>query len=111
MLSVKAAPEGFGDVWTWTAIDADSKMMLAYEVGDRSAVTAIEFMGDLRARLTNRVQITTDGHKAYLEARECAFGDDVDYAQLVKMHGDFICEKSALNPFYKTPIFTNIATL
>lgn len=84
----KAAPEGAGDVWTWTAIDSDSKMILAYEVGDRSGATALEFMDDLAARLANRVQLTTDGHKAYLEAVEGAFGADVDFAQLVKIYGD-----------------------
>lgn len=84
----KAAPQGAGDVWTWTALDADSKMVLSYEVGDRSGQTAMEFMDDLRSRLVNRVQLTTDGHKAYLEAVEGAFGDDVDYAQLVKLYGE-----------------------
>ena len=59
----KAAPRGAGDVWTWTSIDGDSKMIIAYEVGDRSGATAIEFMDDLRDRLANRVQLTTDGHK------------------------------------------------
>ena len=84
----KAAPEGAGDVWTWTAIDSDSKMILSYEIGDRSSETAIEFMDDLRKRLANRVQMTTDGHKAYLEAVEGAFGGDVDYAMLVKLYGE-----------------------
>ena len=85
--SAKAAPSYAGDVWTWTALDSDSKMILAYEVGDRSAQTAQEFMGDLRGRLANRVQLTTDGYKAYLKAVEGAFGSDVDYAQLVKVFG------------------------
>ena len=84
----KAAPCGAGDVWTWTALDSDSKMILSYEVGDRSGATAIEFMDDLRGRLANRVQLTTDGHKAYLEAVEGAFGGDVDYAQLIKLYGE-----------------------
>ena len=84
----KAAPHGAGDVWTWTAIDADHKMILSYAVGDRSGQTANEFMGDLSGRLANRVQLTTDGHKAYLEAVEGAFGSDVDFAQLVKLYGD-----------------------
>ena len=84
----KAAPRGAGDVWTWTAIDSDSKMILSYEIGDRSGATAIEFMDDLRSRLANRVQLTTDGHKAYLEAIEGAFGADVDYAQLIKLYGE-----------------------
>lgn len=86
--TAKSAPEGAGDVWTWTAIDADSKMILSYEVGDRSASTAIEFMDDLCARLANRVQLTTDGHKAYLEAVKGAFGGDIDYAMLIKLYGD-----------------------
>ena len=82
----KGDPEG--DVWTWTAIDADSKMILSYFVGDRSGQSAIALMDDLRARISNRVQLTTDGHKAYLEAVEGAFGGDVDYAQLVKVYRD-----------------------
>ena len=86
--AAKAAPQGAGDVWTWTALDSETKMILAYEVGDRSGATAIEFMDDLRKRLANRVQITTDGHKAYLEAVEGAFGADVDYAMLVKLYGE-----------------------
>ena len=86
--TAKAVPDGAGDVWTWTAIDADSKMILSYEVGDRSAATAIEFMDDLCARLASRVQLTTDGHKAYLEAVEGAFGGDINYAMLVKLYGD-----------------------
>ena len=88
VLIAKAAPDGAGDVWTWTALDSDSKMILSYEAGDRSGATAIEFMDDLRSRLANRVQLTTDGHKAYLEAVEGAFGGDVDYAQLIKLYGD-----------------------
>ena len=91
----KAAPEGAGDVWTWTALDSDSKMILAYEVGDRSGATAIEFMDDLRGRLASRVQLTTDGHKAYLEAVEGAFGADVDYAMLVKLYGEPAGKKTA----------------
>ena len=84
--TAKAAPEGAGDVWTWTAIDADTKLIVSYLVGNRSSVCAIELMDDLRFRLANRVQLTTDGHKAYLEAVEGAFGGDVDYAQLVKLY-------------------------
>ncbi len=84
----KAAPEGAGDVWTWTALDRDSKMILSWEVGNRSSATAIEFMDDLRSRLGHRVQLTTDGHKAYLEAVEGAFGSDIDYAQLIKLYGN-----------------------
>ena len=86
--AAKAAPEGSGDVWTWTAIDADSKMILAYEVGDRSASTARDFMFNLADRLAHRVQLTTDGHGAYLKAVGDAFAADVDFAQLVKLYGE-----------------------
>jgi IS1 family transposase len=82
-----AAPEEAGDVWTWTAIEADTKLIVSYYVGDRSGQSAIALMDDLRSRLSNRVQLTTDGHKAYLEAVEGAFGGDVDYAQLIKLYG------------------------
>ncbi|WP_432814408.1 IS1 family transposase [Sphingorhabdus sp.] len=93
--AAKDAPEGAGDVWTWTAIDADTKLIVSYFVGDRSGQSAIALMDDLRSRLSNRVQITTDGHRAYLEAVEGAFGADVDYAQLVKMYGAVGGGKSA----------------
>ena len=83
----KSAPPEAGDVWTWTAIDAGTKLVPSWRVGDRSSETAIAFMDDLRPRLANRVQLTSDGHKAYLEAIEGAFGGDVDYAQLVKLYG------------------------
>ena len=85
--AAKSAPEGAGDTWTWTALDADSKLILSYFVGGRDGECAMWFMDDVRARLANRVQLTTDGHKAYLEAVEGAFGADVDYAQLVKIYG------------------------
>jgi len=87
LTTAKAAPEDAGDVWTWTAIDADSKLIVSYLVGDRSGQAAIELMDDVRARLANRVQISTDGHRAYLEAVEGAFGGDVDYAQVIKLFG------------------------
>lgn len=83
----KAAPEGAGDTWTWTAIDADSKLIVSYLVGGRDSEYAIGFMDDLASRLATRVQLTSDGHRAYLEAVEGAFGADVDYAQLVKIYG------------------------
>lgn len=85
--TAKAAPEDAGDVWTWTALDADSKLIVSYLVGGRDSEYAIEFMDDVASRLANHVQMTTDGHKAYLEAVEGAFGGDIDYAQLVKMYG------------------------
>jgi IS1 family transposase len=83
----KAAPEGAGDVRTWTAIDADSKLILSYLIGSRDSECAMWFMDDLRSRLANRVQLTSDGHRAYLEAVEGAFGSDIDYAMLVKVYG------------------------
>ena len=86
--TAKAAPANSGDTWTWTAIDADTKMIISYLVGGRDAEYAMWFMDDLRSRLANRVQLTSDGHKSYLEAVEGAFGADVDYAQLIKMYGN-----------------------
>jgi len=85
--SAKAAPEGAGDVWTWVALDADTKFVASYFVGGRDGECAMWFIDDLRSRLANRVQLTSDGHRAYLEAVEGAFGADVDYAQLVKIYG------------------------
>ncbi len=79
---------GVGDVWTWTAIDADTKLVPSWMVGTRDTETAKLFINDVASRLRNRVQLTTDGHKPYLEAVEGAFGMDVDYAQLVKLYGD-----------------------
>ena len=96
--TAKAAPEGAGDVWTWTAIDADTKLIVSYFVGDRSGESAIELMDDLRDRVANRVQITTDGHRAYVEAVEGAFGGDVDYAQLVKLYGPTISAPGRYSP-------------
>ena len=85
--TAKAAPDDAGDVWTWTALDADSKLIISYLVGGRDGEYAMAFIDDLRDRLANRVQLTSDGHRAYLEAVEEAFGADVDYAQLVKLYG------------------------
>jgi IS1 family transposase len=86
--AAKAGPDHAGDTWTWTAIDADSKMIVSYLVGGRDAEYAMWFMDDLASRLANRVQLTSDGHKSYLQAVEGAFGCDVDYAMLVKMYGN-----------------------
>lgn len=83
-----AAPEFAGDVWTWTALDADSKLIVSWGVGSRDAETANEFMNDVASRLTNRVQLTSDGYKPYLQAVEGAFGNNIDFAQLVKMYGN-----------------------
>jgi len=81
----KSAPEGAGDIWTWTGIDADSKLMISWHVGDRTQDTGIAFMSDLRARLANKVQLTTDGHKAYLTAVDHV-DIDADYAMLNKIY-------------------------
>lgn len=83
----KAAPPEAGDVWTWVALCADTKLIPTWVIGDRSGMTAIDLMDDLRRRLAHRVQLTTDGHAAYFEAVEGAFGGDVDYAQLIKLYG------------------------
>jgi len=77
---------GFGSVWTWTAICADSKLMISWLVGERSVPYAVKFIDDLATRLAHRVQLTTDGHKAYLRAVEGAFGAEVDYAMLEKIY-------------------------
>ncbi len=78
---------GYGDVWTWTAICADSKLVPCWMVGGRDSEWANVFISDLASRLSHRVQLTSDGHKSYLEAVEGAFGCDVDYAQLIKIYG------------------------
>jgi IS1 family transposase len=78
----------WGDVWTWTALDADTKLMISYAVGNRGAETANYFMQDLASRVASRIQITTDGHKVYANAIEGAFGADVDYAMLIKLYGN-----------------------
>ena len=78
---------GVGDVWTWTAMDADSKLLISYLVGARDGEHARVFIADVASRLANRVQLTTDGHKPYLEAVEGAFGGEIDYAMLIKLYG------------------------
>jgi IS1 family transposase len=85
--TAKAAPPQAGDIWTWTAIDADTKLVPSWLVGSRDADAAQAFLGDLALRLASRVQLTSDGHKPYLEAVEQSFGADIDYAMLVKMYG------------------------
>jgi IS1 family transposase len=85
--SAKAAPEGAGDVWTWVAIDADTKFVASYFVGGRDGECAKWFIEDLATRLATRIQLTSDGHRAYLEAVEGAFGADIDYAMLNKIYG------------------------
>ncbi len=86
--TAKAAPDGAGDVWTWTAIEADTKLLISHFVGGRDGQCAKWFIDDVADRVTTRIQLTSDGLKAYLEAVEGAFGADVDYAMLVKMYGN-----------------------
>lgn len=104
----KNPPPNAGDVWTWVAICAETKLIPVWRVGDRSGATAKDLMEDLRPRLANRVQLTTDGHKAYLEAVESAFGGDVDYAQLVKLYGKPPGEKDGTDSRYSPPVCTGI---
>lgn len=89
---------GIGDVWTWTAIDADTKLMVAWAIGTRDGGYAAEFMNDVAARLSTRVQLTTDGHAAYLDAVSDAFGTKIDYAQLIKLYGPTIPGAARYSP-------------
>src|SRR5690606_33483202 len=84
---------GIGSVWTWTALCADTKLIPAWFVSDRSAGAAWEFMHDVASRLSGRVQLTTDGHAAYLVAVEDAFAGEIDYAQLIKVYGQDASEE------------------
>jgi IS1 family transposase len=86
-VTLEQMQQGAGDVWTWTAIDADTKLIVSYTLGDRGADTAKEFMQDVASRISTRIQLTTDGHRVYADAVEDAFGADIDYAMLVKIYG------------------------
>ncbi|HDY67588.1 hypothetical protein LCGC14_1596250 [marine sediment metagenome] len=112
---------GYGDIYTWTAFYEDSKLVPSWYIGRRDLQSAIIFMNDLASRLKDRIQLTTDGHRAYLEAVENAFGGDIDYSQLVKLYGnenegrevryspaEFIGTKK--NIVYGNPITCSIST-
>jgi IS1 family transposase len=86
-LTLEQVQAGAGSVWTWTALDADTKLIISYTLGDRGAATAQAFMQDVASRISNRIQLTTDGHRVYAEAVENAFGSEIDYAMLVKIYG------------------------
>ncbi len=86
--TMKAPVDGAGDTWTWTAIEADTKLLISHFVGGRDGECAKWFIDDMASRITNRIQLTSDGHKAYLEAVEGAFGADIDYAMLIKLYGN-----------------------
>ena len=94
----KKAPTDAGDTWTWTAIDADNKLIISWHVGPRDLGSAYTFMMDLAERLATRVQITTDGLQSYLSAIEDAFGADVDYSQLIKLYGSEQEGEEAIQP-------------
>ena len=85
--SAVAAPDVAGSVWTWTGIDADTKLIVSWYVGDRDAQSAYEFMQDIKLRIANRIQLTTDGYKSYLKAVDATFDEQIDFAQLVKIYG------------------------
>jgi IS1 family transposase len=89
---------GYGDVWTWVALDANSKMVLSWRIGPRDAATAYDLMTDLAERITSRVQMTTDGYRAYLDAIEGAFGLDIDYATLHKVYGNDASAETRYSP-------------
>ena len=86
-LTLEQVEAGAGSVWTWTAIDADTKLIISYMLGGRGPNTALAFMRDAASRIANRIQLTTDGHRVYADAVEAAFGADIDYAMLVKIYG------------------------
>jgi hypothetical protein len=89
---------GYGDVWTWTAIDADTKLVPCWHVGERNIPAAMAFIGDLASRLSNRVQLSTDGHKPYLNAVDAKFGEEIDYAAVVKIYGGPTKDKASYQP-------------
>lgn len=92
--TMKRPVNGAGDVWTWTALDSDTKLIVSWLVGGRDGEYALGFIDDIQDRLASRVQLTTDGHRAYLNAVEEAFGADIDYAMLVKQYGEPESNKS-----------------
>jgi len=89
---------GYGDVWTFTAIDADSKLIPSWLIGNRDLETATAFLEDLAGRLSNRIQLTTDGHKMYIDAVERSFGKDVDFSQLTKIYGQAVEGQKRYSP-------------
>jgi IS1 family transposase len=94
----KKAPATCGDVWTWTALDADTKLIASFYVGDRDYGSARAFIQDLAGRLANRVQLTSDGLRSYLHAIERVFGDEIDYSILVKIYGPEFGDERRYSP-------------
>ena len=101
---------GVGSIWTWTALDADSKLMISWLIGNRDAEYAKVFIEDVASRLKNRVQLTTDGLKAYLEAVDQTFGIDIDFAQLVKLYGKSLEGEHRYSPAECTGAFKQVVT-
>ncbi len=101
---------GYGSVWTWTALDADTKLICSWMVGNRDQFAAREFIQDLASRLDSRIQLTTDGNKAYLEAVDEAFGNGIDYAMLIKIYGDDKMGETRYSPGEVTGTRTEIVT-
>ena len=101
---------GYGDVWTWTAICADTKLVPSWLVGERDTENAMIFMDDLKSRLMNRVQLTTDGHKPYLVAVYDAFGSEIDYAMLTKIYGKEAGDEKRYSPPKCIGTETNVLT-
>jgi len=97
-LSDEQKGDGAGSVWTWTALDADSKLIVSYLCGGRDASWGMAFMEDLASRVSTRIQITTDGHRVYADAVEGAFGMNVDYAMLIKMYGSPAVQDTRYSP-------------
>ena len=101
--------EGWGDVWTWVALDADTKLCVTYYVGNRGKLAANEFMMDCASRIVGRPQVTTDAHRPYLQAIEDAFGMEVDYAQLHKIYGAPTPDESRLVAHNCLPLVAHIS--
>ncbi len=96
--SEEKVAQGWGDVWTWVALDADSKLIVSYLFGQRGAYWADVFLKDVASRVSNRVQLTTDGHHVYVDAVERAFGAEVDYAMLIKLYGNPASPETRYSP-------------
>ncbi len=96
--AAKLGRQDAGDVWTWTALDADTKLVPSWRIGDRGSATAHDFMEDLASRMANRIQITTDGHKVYIDAIDTAFGGAIDYSMLIKIYGQDNPQEARYSP-------------
>jgi IS1 family transposase len=109
-VTAKAAPPNAGDCWTWTALCADTKLMPSWLVGSRDTDAAMGFIADLSGRLAHRVQLTSDGHRPYLEAVEAAFGADIDYAMLNKIYGGTVEGEKRYSPAKFVGCSTKVVT-